>query len=152
MTAKPTTPRHRSTPTRPSERSIESYTYSYDQANSSPLREDFKEHKKLTSKQPQPLVQFSLGQVVALMALGASFAAIVTVLVSVHVFSTSVNARMDIYPLILPETAMRNLRQEEIPRPVVVEPKEVNLRPVPVERHEDNPNPKIVWLMSFPNR
>jgi len=126
MTGSPTLPRLRSSPTK---------RLHYD----SPLREDvFKGKSNKASSTP---MLFTMGQVFALVALGASLAAILTAVVSVHSFSSNLKAQADALSAVAPGRRLRP----------IVQSNKADCDPQPSAK-DNTSTRKVVWLMSFPNR
>jgi hypothetical protein len=100
-------------------------------------------------------MQFSLCQVVVLTALSALISAMLTAMVSAHSFSLTMTGQfLDQHPMFV----SRQLRPST-PAATSVATSETTEDPTaPITdletqtQWEDNPTPKIVWLMSFPNR
>ena len=141
----PTRQRLRLTPTKEERNGIrEDAFYFYDASNASPKRENNFKKKKATAKQQQPpqLVHFSTGHALALLTLGALLAVILSAVLSVRSLSTTITAHMDI------------LTVPGLPRQLQLVPRVEALRSIvsPKEQHTSSSHPKIVWLMSFPNR
>lgn len=118
-----------------------------DQSNVSPLRFDLQPKFRR-----QQTGHFSWGQVLASMALGASVAVILTALASLHASSTS--ARVDVIPWNFPITTGHLIPFGDLNAASLrdFEPKLRKTRAVDRVEKEDSPGPKLVWLMSFPNR
>lgn len=110
-----------------------------DGSSSSPLRNDFKQQRA------KPM-QFSFGQALALAAVAASASAILTSMVSAHSFSLTMTGQfLDQQPLFVsrqlrPSTSEATIKSSKIAAITTQ------------QLWEDNPAPKVVWLMSFPNR
>jgi hypothetical protein len=120
--------------------------FQLDGATSSPQRGESKLARSRS-------MQFSLCQVVALTALSAFISAMLTAMISAHSFSLTMTGQfMEQQPFFV-SRQLRPSSTSGTTRETTGEDSTAPIADLETQTQwDDNPTPKIVWLMSFPNR